>query len=63
MILASMYIPLPFASVVIEILRTYVASRLNAPLCLLGDFNAILDPNLDRMCQAGGYVPSLSKWK
>lgn len=47
--LVNVYVPLPFSSKLLSKLSLLLLSRPDGPLLYVGDFNAVLDPAVDRL--------------
>uniref|UniRef100_A0A803JHH5 Reverse transcriptase domain-containing protein n=1 Tax=Xenopus tropicalis TaxID=8364 RepID=A0A803JHH5_XENTR len=60
--LANVYSPPPADNDLLGKIYTAIASFPSAPICLLGDFNAVLAPHLDRLGQTGTQSTTLAKW-
>lgn len=61
LLLAFICIPPPFSRDVLQLLLSYLASKPDIPVLIMGDFNCYLDPRLDRHPPRGGRGTALSR--
>lgn len=61
-VIGGVYIPPPFQRNVFDEVMAKISLHSNAPFILLGDYNAILDPVLDRLHPNQTHNNALSNW-
>lgn len=60
--LVNIYVPPPFSPDVLSHLSLLLLSRSPGPLLFVGDFNAVLDPAVDRLRGGGRPYPTFIDW-